>query len=299
MILQTEHFPAGFDYRARFPDLGQVAGLEGGSIYVGTAAGRPVVVTEESTMLDLLDDEDVEFFRERAVAVHYFGSVDERDQYVDRKYKRRSRREWDVEDDPEVVGRTGSPVLPTERDFITAALPTQQSTQSEPVGEPQEDLYDTNAEVYAWALDQLRELLIDIGFKVHKRAAREKTLRVYPIKSLQYPLLNPGFRLMDEEDDREPLELLEMVVLAKGLTAAIEERLLMIQPDARCRFFPDNTKEGEYVYLGSVLLPLTFHSDDTRSLDFEALRAPLQRVYHALALGVSDAPPSEGFGRTE
>ena len=293
MILQTEHFPAGFDYRARFPDLALFTGLEGGSVYIGTDGNRAIVVTNESTMLALLDDDDAEYFRDNAIAVHYFGSVEERDQYVDRKYKRRARREWDAEDDPVVVGGTGSPILPTERDFITPALPTRQPTRSEPVEEPQEDLYDTNAEVYAWALDQLRELLIDIGFKVHKRAARERTLRVYPIKSSQYPLLNPAFRLVDDDDEGEPLELLEIVVLVKGPSAAIEERLLMIQPDARCRFYPDNTREGEYVYLGSLLLPLSFDTDDTRSLDFEALRAPLQRVYHALALGVSDVPPPE------
>lgn len=99
MPLRTEHFPADFDYRARFPDLVLFTELEGGSIYIGTDAGRAIVVTSETTMLDLLDDDDAEYFRSRAIAVHYFESANERDAYVDRKYKRRQRREWSIVDD--------------------------------------------------------------------------------------------------------------------------------------------------------------------------------------------------------
>lgn len=43
------------------------------------------------------------------------------------------------------------------------------------------------------ALDQLRDVLLEVGFKVHQRAKHETTLRTYPPKPAKVPLLNPRF----------------------------------------------------------------------------------------------------------
>lgn len=100
MPLQTDRFPAGFDYQARFPDLAWFAGLEGGSVYLGTDAGRPVVVTDESTIIELLDDDDAAEVRANAIAVHYFESLKERARYVERRYGSRACPEWRDDLDP-------------------------------------------------------------------------------------------------------------------------------------------------------------------------------------------------------
>ena len=54
-------------------------------------------------------------------------------------------------------------------------------------------LYTYNSDASHLALRQLWDLLQALGFKLAKKSARETTIRAYPSKHKQYPLLNPRF----------------------------------------------------------------------------------------------------------
>ena len=58
------------------------------------------------------------------------------------------------------------------------------------------NLYDHSSNAHHWALERLSGLLSEVGFEVRAKPAREKTLRVYPTRVSQYPLLNPRFTVM-------------------------------------------------------------------------------------------------------
>ena len=53
--------------------------------------------------------------------------------------------------------------------------------------------YDLDSNAHHRAIERLAGVLRRSGFQVVKKTARERTLRVYPEKFFQYPLLNPYF----------------------------------------------------------------------------------------------------------
>jgi hypothetical protein len=77
-----EHFPTGYAYAAHFPDLAWVADVEGGEVYAATDGERPVLITDESTLLEFLDDGDAAWLTPRAVSVHRFATAAERTAYL-------------------------------------------------------------------------------------------------------------------------------------------------------------------------------------------------------------------------
>jgi hypothetical protein len=77
----TEYFAVGYDYAARFPDRVWLADVEGGTVYTASDGDQPVVVTDETTLLDFLDD-DAAWLTPRAVRVHRFATAAERTAYL-------------------------------------------------------------------------------------------------------------------------------------------------------------------------------------------------------------------------
>ena len=151
-------------------------------------------------------------------------------------------------------------------------------------------LYTPGSEAMHFALLQLWDVMHDLGFKLTKKIAREHTIRAYPVKHLQYPLLNPRFTPtaigLGEQYDREYLEI---NVYSKGAAQPLDERIQKFESDARCeyvQFFIDDAmnNDGENItdgfnYHGVFLIPLYFKGKGKNiDIDFSALRPQLKRV---------------------
>ena len=80
--MEESYHPAGYDYRSRYSDLSMYRGFEGGSVYLAKGADDWVIITNESTMLDFLSEEDREGLAESAVHIYSFTSQSKRDEFV-------------------------------------------------------------------------------------------------------------------------------------------------------------------------------------------------------------------------
>lgn len=144
-----------------------------------------------------------------------------------------------------------------------------------------DSLYTYNSDASHLALSQLWELLQELGFKLAKTSARETTIRAYPSKHQQYPLLNPRFcptaAELDEAWDRE---CLDFTVISKGNGALLDRRLGKFRSMKACAFIVDPFEASNgYYYHGHFIFPLEFVGKAaSREIDFTALRQPLARM---------------------
>jgi len=144
------------------------------------------------------------------------------------------------------------------------------------------DLYDPKSKAHRLALNQLAELLREIGFVVecHKD---ETTLRVYPTKRHQYPLLNPGFECWADGS-----EFLGFTVYSQGDESkrgtmpcdrdTLDQHLKTFTSDHGC-FNDDLAPVGKYCRHGNFNFLLRFKAD---KIDFEALYMPLRNLLQFL-----------------
>ena len=155
------------------------------------------------------------------------------------------------------------------------------------------NLYSPDSESCTLALEQLRDLLLDIGFKVNKRSAGEATLRVYPPPA-RYPLLNPRFRpgLAQGEKFRDT-ECLGIAVLSRTDDAGIERQLSAFTPTPACAFVPyPFVEDKNYRLYGVFVLPLRFlGTPGKQEIDFASMKAPLAQILQFLQ---SAAPATVG-----
>jgi hypothetical protein len=158
-------------------------------------------------------------------------------------------------------------------------------------------LYTLNSDAVALAFTQLWDVLKQLGFKLSKKPEREGTLRAYPVKHRQYPLLNPRFiptaAGLDPAWDKECLDL---TVVSKGDRTILDRQLAQFDSTKECAFFSDTFYgNGGYNYHGNFILPLRFRGSAINSeIDFRALEQPLRKVLHFCAglrgSSDSDAP---------
>jgi hypothetical protein len=146
-------------------------------------------------------------------------------------------------------------------------------------------LYTSHSDASHLALTQLRNLLIEVGFKVTKKSHKETTLRVYPVKYLQYPLLNPRFEAtsawLDEDWDRECLDF--TVVSLRG-GSSLDRQLGKFHSTKTCAFIVTSYEATNgYHYHGHFVFPLGFIGRAPNwEIDFGALKEPLMRLFHFL-----------------
>lgn len=156
-------------------------------------------------------------------------------------------------------------------------------------------LYGELSQAALAALDELRATLLDVGFVVNRRRAREGTLRVYPVRHQTYPLLNPGFYTDDvdpsdvgddeesEEDDGFPEEGVAIRVLSKGDHADTSNRLKNFVSSEKIYFRSIEALVGEYWDHGAFFVPLTFSGPlDSSTIEFAVLNEPLTDLLKAL-----------------
>ena len=133
------------------------------------------------------------------------------------------------------------------------------------------DLYDNNSKAHHLAMHQLCDFLRDIIGFVVVRVCDEKTLRVYPRKIGQYPLLNPWF----DRGDSGEFECLGFAVSSKGDRRTLHKYLKTFDHDDTV-FSPDDfdlqSKPKKLLCHGHFVIPLRFKAKD---IDFRALSNPL------------------------
>ncbi|MGD8780036.1 MAG: hypothetical protein PVH88_13860 [Ignavibacteria bacterium] len=163
------------------------------------------------------------------------------------------------------------------KDFNTALK--QNRMISRIINGASESLYTYNSDASHLALGQLWNLLNEIGFKLIKKSSTETTIRVYPIKHRQYPLLNPRFEptaaWLDEALDKE---YINFTVLSRGNNSGLDKKLMKFKSKKDCTYIanPFKSRDG-YNYHGHFLLPLLFKND---AIDFDSIKQPLVRMFN-------------------
>ena len=84
--MRETHHPASYDYRSLYSDLSIYREFEGGTVYVARGVGEWLVITDQSTLIDMLSEEDQIGERQSAIRILSFTSKDERDHYVSSRW---------------------------------------------------------------------------------------------------------------------------------------------------------------------------------------------------------------------
>jgi hypothetical protein len=145
-------------------------------------------------------------------------------------------------------------------------------------------LYTSESEASHLALTQLRDQLLDIGYRVVRKSTRETTLRVYAPLQQRYPLLNPWFAAtaswLDESLD---YECLIFTVYSRASDPLLFRYLTEFPSRRECRFIPDPVNQiVGYTQHGYFVLPVAFTGRRRDAIDFQGLREPLTRLFHFL-----------------
>ncbi|HEU6451654.1 MAG TPA: hypothetical protein VFT57_09565 [Gemmatimonadaceae bacterium] len=72
--MRIEHWPAGYDYRPRFPELHEVLLAEGGVVYAASGPEGYAVISDESVLGEILGEADLE-----CITIRFFENPEERD----------------------------------------------------------------------------------------------------------------------------------------------------------------------------------------------------------------------------
>lgn len=178
--------------------------------------------------------------------------------------------------------RGGSHAAQLLRDFREALK--QRGMEGRPIRGAKGSLYAPGSEAATLALNQLDELLTDLGFCVgHKKG--EGTLRVYPRKYGKYPLLNPVFQASAVWlDPNLNFDVLVITVLSRNRVKGLDAALSRYQSGGACAFIADKFKsENSYTYHGHFVLPVMFENHpDGSTIRFAALDAPLRGIFKLL-----------------
>jgi hypothetical protein len=144
---------------------------------------------------------------------------------------------------------------------------------------PDDDLYDHRSMAHHRALEKLECTLREIGFLVVTKIPREMTLRVYPTKIGQYPLLNPRFW---ERDSLCQEGSLRFSVFSQGDKVTrgempshrdgLHRYLKTFHKTPGCSFSARGELRGDYYWHGNFILPLPFTAAE---IDLPVLNAPL------------------------
>lgn len=153
-------------------------------------------------------------------------------------------------------------------------------------------LYTPGSEASHLALSQLADELRGLGFTVSRKQARERTLRVYPSRHGEYPLLNPWFSATAAWlDPKLDFECLIFAVITRTNAPDLILRLRSKAPDlAHFATRRDGVYISDpfahpsgYTCHGHFVLPVTFLSErGTSYIDFPSLANPLKRILRSL-----------------
>ena len=156
------------------------------------------------------------------------------------------------------------------------------------------ELFDPEFDEYHEALETLRDVLVDVGFHVYKKKDKDGTLQVYLERGVKYPLLNPRFVLVPEDEDSKEAEEGEPViaglavsVISKGGVPDLDATLQALATSDDVWFQPAKASErrsDEYLFHGNFLIPVPFVPGvNPAEIDFIALAEPWRRIHFHLS----------------
>lgn len=145
-----------------------------------------------------------------------------------------------------------------------------------------DDMFEPGTDANHEALELLRELLAEVGFRVRKKARKEATLRVY-LEGRDYPLLNPRFEPSgDAWGLPEVDECVVFTAWVKEVPAGLRERL-QSAPEGLELVGGEGTSAQGHELLGWFLVPMAFDEDDDEvRFDLAALEESLRNLHAAL-----------------
>lgn len=142
-------------------------------------------------------------------------------------------------------------------------------------------LYTDGSDASHLALEQLWQVLYEVGFKLARKSPRERTIRAYPSKYREYPLLNPRFKATaahwDPSWDRDCLEI---TVISRGDTSHLDRYLKTFGSSRTCAFAPQPFYSAdEHHYHGHFLMPVRFSGrGHNTEIDFDPMKKTLRNL---------------------
>ncbi len=168
-------------------------------------------------------------------------------------------------------------------DNLAGIFETEVNVRTRKIRGADDDLYEPDSRAHHAALEQLRPVLLDVGYKVVKKSPREHTLRVYPFRLFEYPLLNPVFGCgpicSEGQFSKADHETFNFAVYSRGNTLALGERLSRFESGADCLYSGQAGEGDRYRRHGFFVLPTRFKGEANEcEVDFEALLPGLERL---------------------
>ena len=150
-----------------------------------------------------------------------------------------------------------------------------------------DDLFDDSSATHREALDQMREHLLRLGYRVDRRPPRGKTLRVYLDEGMDYPLMNPRITTIPAaiDDAGEPatdgeIPVIAVTVLSKG-DSELDERLRAF-PNGDGAFYVVNESQGPvqgFIIHGTFVIPLHLRElSGTEVINFPPMVASFRSI---------------------
>jgi hypothetical protein len=147
-----------------------------------------------------------------------------------------------------------------------------------------DDMFEPGTEANHEALELLRELLLDVGFRVNRKARKEATLRVY-LEGRDSPLLNPRFEPSgDAFGAPQHDESIVFAAWANEDASDLGRRLEELSAGAGFTFVRDGSSStAARAPLGWFVVPMSFEEDDDEvRFDVAALERSLRELHEVL-----------------
>lgn len=143
-----------------------------------------------------------------------------------------------------------------------------------------DDLFNKHSEANHLAIIQLRKVFLEAGFKVVKKIRRESTLRVYPKKFYDGPLLNPRFsRRVNDSEQKEDILKIDMFYN----TSLPHAHFQSFKSTPKCEFVKVVSPDDSSPLIGYFTIPIRLISHLSNfEIDFDSLRFPLRKIHHFL-----------------
>ena len=145
------------------------------------------------------------------------------------------------------------------------------------------DLYEPRSDACHLALRQLWDVFDHLGFKLVKKSATEATLRVYPSRIHQYPLLNPRFEPHAEDWGVDfDGDCLVITTLSREADPVFSDHVNAFRHDEGTFVIGGEFASGYYI-VGCFVIPVRFTGvGASTTIDFVRLGGALAAILRHL-----------------
>jgi hypothetical protein len=147
---------------------------------------------------------------------------------------------------------------------------------------PGAELYADGSPASDMALEELRTLMNQVGFTVARKVRGHSTLRAYPVRMHQYPLLNPRFvrsaATFLNLDIAPDVESLVISTLSRSADPDFRGRLHAFSSSADIAFLKNPHRVSGYHCYGYFVIATIHRDDAAEELDFFEFHQPLSTI---------------------